>query len=161
VYLVWLSRRQVRAASEGSEDADIPEGVAERIVVLGVCLAVLLANPLGTPSPELLADSAVAAARIAPPQSPVVAALATRGIVKQNGTLAGGTIGVDAVARRRIAELSDSLAAARARLVVLDATLAQALQGAATKAALADVERAVDSLRQRALLFVLAPEGPS
>jgi hypothetical protein len=154
VYVVWLSVRRIQAlSSESGDGADLQNAVARQLVVLGVCLALLLANPLGSPSADLLADSAVAAARIAPPQAPFVHTLATLGIQAQNQVLAAGKMGQDDIARRGLAELSDSLRAANQRLLGLETSLAKAMSDMAAADYAADIRRlnaGLDSLRRRA-----------
>ena len=175
IYVAWLSNRRIQALSRTEGDAaDLQHEVAGRLLVLGVCLALLLANPLGNPSAELLADSAVAAARVAPHKSPLIEEAATLGIQRQSAVLASGTLGQDNAARHNLTELSDSLAALNQRLLALDAALNQRfltldasltkqLQAiAANAASSADVQRLtmrVDTLRQRALLLVVANVG--
>jgi hypothetical protein len=154
--------------------ADLQHEVAGRLVVLGVCLALLLANPLGNPSAELLADSAVSAARVAPRTAPLIEEAATLGIKQQNAMLASGTMGRDDAARRDLTVLFDSVAALNHGLLVLnaglnqrfltlDASLTKQLQAiAANAASSADVQRltmAVDTLRRRALLLVMSATG--
>jgi hypothetical protein len=170
VYVAWLSTRRIRALSAATGDgSDLQKEVMGRIVVLGVCLALLLANPLGSPSADLLADSALAAARIAPTPRSRLDSLATRGILQQGAILAAGTTARDDVARRTLAELQDSLAAAKRQLATLAASLETATQANAsltdamqanarvdgtTSSDLLKLTADVQSLRQRALLLV-------
>ncbi len=161
VYVAWVAVRRIRALKQDAKDpAELNATVGRQLVVLGVCLALLLANPLGNPGAELLADSAVSAARVAPPQSPVVQELAVMGIQVQTKVLATGTMGQDNVARGRIDALQDSLRIAYQQLHDLNESIAHSVQqaGEADDLRMRKLTAELEALRGRSLLFVFS--GP-
>jgi len=159
---------RIKALSKpDSESHELQEGIGERLAVLGVCVALLLANPLSDPTPELLADSALAAARVSPVHTPILDSLATRGIAGQTNTLVAGTMSVDAIARRQILELSMHVATFDTVWSVLDRSSAASAAALDAERARLDQERArldrialsLDSLGKRSLLLVIAGAG--
>ncbi|HEV8217539.1 MAG TPA: hypothetical protein VGP95_16935, partial [Gemmatimonadaceae bacterium] len=161
VYVAWVAVRRIRALKQDAKDpAELNATVGRQLVVLGVCLALLLANPLGNPGAELLADSAVSAARVAPPQSPVVQELAVMGLQVQTKVLATGTMGQDNVARGRIDALQDSLRIAYQQLHDLNESIAHSVQqaGEADDLRMRKLTAELEALRGRSLLFVFS--GP-
>jgi hypothetical protein len=175
VYVVWIAVRRMRALANDANDANddssgLNATVGRQLAVLGVCLALLLANPIGSPGAELLADSAVSAARVAPPQSSVVRELAVMGIQVQNKILASGTMGQDAVARGKLEELWDSLNVAKQRLHDLDQTVSHPVQpaGDPDSPQLRKLGADIEAVRNRPLLLAFSStrvpfriQGPS
>ena len=159
VYVVWIAVRRIRALSQNAKDpSDLNALVGRQLAVLGVCLALLLANPLGNPGADLLADSAVSAARIAAPQAAVIQELAVVGIQVQNKVLASGTMGQDNVARERLRELWDSLNVAKQKLHDLNETVSHPVQpaGEPDSPQLRKVLAELEALRNRSLVLAFS-----
>jgi len=170
-YVAWLSTRRVHDLRVPAGDAeDRPyRNVLGRIAVLGTCLALLLAVPSVAQDAELLADSALAAARHTPPpatpQLQRVDSLVAVGIDRQYQLQAIGA-GTDTLLRRftrenaaRLADISARLAAVpdwSARLATHEERLGRlgdSLQQTALGSDLRAVRISLDSLRRRLASF--------
>ena len=107
LYLVWLTSGRIRDLKAATQAVDSPYGdVLSRLTVLGVCLGLLLVTPAFTTDADLLADSAVAAARRAPAtrKSIRVDSVVSAEFARQYASVSGGT--VDATARRRLDQVA-------------------------------------------------------
>ena len=107
LYLLWLTRGRIRELEASEEAVDSPYGdVFSRLTVLGVCLGLLLVTPAFTTDADLLADSAVAAARRAPAtrESARVDSVVSAEFARQYASVNAGT--VDATARRRLDQVA-------------------------------------------------------
>jgi hypothetical protein len=165
IYILWITTRRIQALAKAPKGAPpLQRGVSQRLVVLGVCLALLLANPLRSPTAEMLAESSLAAARIGPVNTPVLDKRIAQGIAGQSRLLIEGTMGRDLVARNGIAELSANFATSLQRWQALDSSTragagADASRLAADAARFEVIARVLDSLGRRSLLLVISGSG--
>lgn len=177
-YLAWLTSRRISALKLTADNVESPyQDVARRLVVLGVCLALLLATPVFAHDAEQLADSTIAVARHAPPAREVrrLDSLVAAGMKRQRDFLTAGRRGTDPAVRDAITGIavrlnaSDSVARQVATLRAMVELLRSRVDGMPDASAslraignrLDVVEKDVSALKNRALLLVETDAGVS